>query len=103
MVLGIKVSIDNVTHLAHTIDITNVGARLGGLRTQLQPGAVIGLQRRSKKAKFRVLWSRQLSPIELQAGIESLEPQNSLWEVDLSDRQPKNDMKTLLTVLYRRS
>ena len=29
MVLPVKVSIDSVTHLAHTIDITDVGARLG--------------------------------------------------------------------------
>src|SRR2546421_11897336 len=62
MVLPVKVSIDNDTHLAHTVDITPRGAQLGALRTQLQPGAIIHLQRGSKKAKFRIAWIRQLAP-----------------------------------------
>ena len=101
MVLPVKVSIDKVTHLAHTIDITNVGARLGAIRTQLQPGAIISLQRGSKKAKFRVEWIRELASNELQAGIESVEPQNSFWGVNLSDREleAKKEMQTLLTLL----
>jgi hypothetical protein len=101
MVLPVKVTIDKVTHLAHTVDITDIGARLGALRTQLQPGTIIGLQRGSKKAKFRVAWIRQLAPNELQAGIESLEPQDNFWGVNLSDREleAKKDMQTLLTVL----
>jgi hypothetical protein len=101
MVLPVKVSIDKTTHLAHTIDITNVGARLGALRTQLQPGAIISLQRGSKKAKFRVEWIRELAPNELQAGIESVEPQDNFWGVNLSDREleAKKDMQVLLTLL----
>jgi len=47
---------------------------------------IISLQRGSKKAKFRIAWIRQLAPTELQAGVESLEPQNIFWGVDLSDQ-----------------
>src|ERR1700680_2540668 len=79
MVLPVKVSIDKATHLAHTLDITPRGARLGALRTQLKPGTIITLQRGTKKAEFRVEWIKQLGPNELQAGIESLEPQNSFF------------------------
>ena len=105
MVLPVKVSIDSVTHLAHTIDITDVGARLGALRTQIQPGTIISLQRGSKKAKFRVEWIRELSCNELQAGIESVEPQNNFWGVDLSDREleTKKEMQAVLTLLSSRS
>jgi hypothetical protein len=101
MVLPVKVSIDRVNHLAHTVDITDIGARLGALRTQLQPGTIISLQRGSKKAKFRVEWIRELAPNELQAGIECLEPHNNFWGVNLSDREleAKKDMQTLLTLL----
>jgi hypothetical protein len=100
MVLPIKVSVDKVTHLAHTVDITPRGARLGALRTQLQPGMIIGLQRGSSKAEFRVQWIRQLGPNELQAGVESLEPQNNFWGVDLSgEREAKNDVQALMTIL----
>ena len=89
MVLPVKVLIDQVTHLAHTVDITDSGARLGALRTQLKPGMIISLQRGSQKAKFQIAWIRQLAPNELQAGIESLQPQNSFWGVDLSARGPE--------------
>ena len=100
MVLPVKVSVDKVTHLAHTVDITTTGAQLGGLRTQLQPGMIISLQRGSKKAEFRVRCIRQLGPNELRAGIESLEPQDNFWSVDLSDDlEAKKDMQTLLTLL----
>ena len=40
------------------------------------------------------LWIRQLSPIELPAGVESLEPQNNFWGVDLSDREREAKKQT---------
>ena len=106
MVLPVKVAVDKVTHFAHTIDITPSGARLGTLRTQLQPGMIITLRRGLKKAEFRVQWIRQLSPTELQAGIESLEPQkqHNFWGVNLSDQfEAKKDMQAFLTLLSSRS
>jgi hypothetical protein len=65
MVLPIKVSIEKVTHLAHTVDIAPSGARIVAHRTPLQPGTIISLQRESKKREFRVEWIKQLSPHEL--------------------------------------
>ena len=104
MVLPVKISVDKVTHLAHTVDITTTGARLGALRTQLQPGLIVSLQRGSNKAEFRVQWVRQLGPNEVQAGVESLEPQNNFWGINLSDEaEAKKDMQTLLTLLSGRS
>jgi hypothetical protein len=105
MVLPVKVLIDQVTHLAHTVDITDSGARLGALRTQLKPGMIISLQRGSQKAKFQIAWIRQLAPNELQAGIESLQPQNSFWGVNLSARGPevkKEAQQALMTLLSDR-
>ena len=84
MVLAVKVSIDKVTYLAHTIDISQTGALLGALRMPLQPGMIIGLQRGSNRAKFRIVWPRQVVPNELQAGVESLELKNDFWGVDFS-------------------
>jgi hypothetical protein len=104
MVLPVKVSVDKVTHLAHTVNISPTGARLGALRTQLQPGMIISLQRSSKKAEFQVRWIQHLGPNELQAGIESLAPHNNFWGVNLSDElEAKKDMQTFLTVLSSRS
>jgi TonB family protein len=69
--------------LAHTVDISPIGGRLGGLRTELLPGQTITLQRGQSKASFRVIWNRQLGPGENQAGIEALESQSNIWGVDL--------------------
>ena len=104
MVLPVKVSVDKVTHLAHTIDITSTGARLVAYQTPLQPGMIISLQRRGKRAEFRVEWIKQLAPNELQAGIELLEAQNNFWGVNLSDDvDAKKEMNTFLSLLSRPS
>jgi hypothetical protein len=100
MVLPVKVSIDEVTRLAHTIDITQTGARLGALRMPLRAGMIISLQRGSKKAKFRITWTRQVAPNEIQAGVESLDLQTNFWGVDLSEEpEAKSDVKALMTIL----
>ena len=100
MVLPVKVSIDKVDLLAYTVDTTDGGARVGGLRTQLQPGMIVSLQRGSHKAKFRIAWVRELAPNELQAGVECLEPRSNFWGVNLSDRENQvKDMQGLMTLL----
>jgi TonB family protein len=71
------------TQLAHTIDISPIGCRLGGLRTELFPGQTIALQRGQHKASFRVIWSRQLAANENQAGIEALDYGKNIWAVEL--------------------
>jgi TonB family protein len=69
--------------LAHTVDISPIGGRLGGLRTELLPGQTITLQRGQTKVSFRVIWNRHLGPGENQAGIEALGSENNIWGVDL--------------------
>lgn len=106
MVLPVKISVDNASHMVHTVDITAAGARLASLRMNLEPGAIIVLQRGAKKAEFRVHWTRPLGPSELQAGIESVGPlRDNFWGVDLSDgvAAKKKETKTLLTLLSDRS
>lgn len=71
------------TQLAHTIDISHIGCRLGGLRTELSPGQNISLQRGQNKASFRVIWSKRLAADENQAGIEALDYGRNIWAVEL--------------------
>lgn len=101
MVLPVKILVDQTMHLAHTVDITGAGARIGGLREKLQQGAVIELQRGSRKAKFSVRWVRSLGPNEIQIGIESSELQDKFWGVDLSAQDPesKKEMDALMSLL----
>jgi TonB family protein len=71
------------TQLAHTVDISHIGCRLGGLRTELFPGQTISLQRGQNKASFRVIWSKRLAVDENQAGIEALDYGKNIWAVEL--------------------
>ncbi len=89
MVLPLRVSLNRpgsetlVTQLAHTVNISHIGCRLGGLRTELSPGQTIALQRGQHKASFRVIWSKQLAANENQAGIEALDYGSNIWAVEL--------------------
>jgi hypothetical protein len=87
MVLPVKVSISGATHLAHTFDLTYVGARIGGLHADLKPDQVVSLQRGSKKANFRVVWVQQINPNEVQAGVQAVDMQSNFWGVDLSEQE----------------
>jgi hypothetical protein len=101
MVLPVKFSVAKESLLAHTLDITRCGARLGALRASLKPGTIVDLQRGQKKAKFRIVWVRQIAPNEMQAGVESVDLQDNFWGVNLADERPesKEDMQTFLSLL----
>ncbi len=72
--------------LAHTVDISPIGGRLGGLRVSLLPGQTIMLERGQTKSRFRVVWTKQLGPGETQAGIESVAFEKTVWGVELPDQ-----------------
>ena len=101
MVLPVKVSIDQATHLAHTVDITAAGARIGGLRAQMQAGMHVELQRGPRKGKFQIKWISRLGEHEIQIGVEGVDVQEKFWGVDLADMKAdaKKDMDALLTLL----
>lgn len=101
MILPVKMAVEQNILLAHTVDISRLGARVGGLRAELQPGTLVELQRGSRKAKFRVCWVQQIGINEVQIGVECLEPQDKFWGVDLSDRERESqkDMQALMSLL----
>lgn len=89
MVLPLRVWLDEPVleilpaQWAHTIDISQIGCRLGGLRTELCPGQTISLQRGQQKIPFRVIWSKHLVANENQAGTEVLDYGRNIWAVEL--------------------
>ena len=94
MVLPLRVWLEDLsaetpTYLAHTIDTSEIGCRLGGLRTELFPGQIIPLQRGQHNAPFRVIWSRQLEPHENQAGLEAVDHSVNIWSVNPQANQPE--------------
>jgi TonB family protein len=89
MVLPLRVWPGNETdhsaaaQLAHTLDISPIGGRLGGLHNPLQTGQTITLQRGKNRSQFRVIWTKELGPGEMQAGIESVAYETKVWGIDL--------------------
>jgi hypothetical protein len=70
--------------LAHTLDLTEISARLGGLLSLLEPGEIIEIQRGAVKAKFQVFWmGAPGSAMEGQAGVRSVEPNKNIWGINL--------------------
>jgi PilZ domain-containing protein len=90
MVLPLRVSAKDTSdaqfeELAHTLDITAHGARLGAIRHPLKMGTTIVVQYRQHKLQCRVVWVRPLEGTkEYQVGVELLENRRDLWGLDLN-------------------
>ena len=107
MVLGVRLFLGDQRRgpefqLAHTIDITQAGAKLGGLRASFQPGEVLVLQRGQKKAHFRVIWTRELSEREIHIGVEAVEADKSVWGLDLTEDDGAPEYGPDLRLLFRK-
>lgn len=75
--------------LAHTLDVTEISARLGGLGVMLEPGEVIEVQRGAVKAKFQVYWmGAPAGTLAGQAGIRGVDPNKSIWSIQLPPDEP---------------
>ncbi len=75
--------------LAHTLDVTETSARLGGLLSLLEPGEVIEVQRGGVRAKFEVHWMGEpTSTLSGQAGIRGIDPNKSIWGIQLPGDEP---------------
>lgn len=83
--------------LAHTLDLTGVSARLGGLRSLLEPGEVVEVHRGALKAKFQVFWMGAAgSSMEGQAGVRILEADKNIWSVNLPPDEPDHGAEAFL-------
>lgn len=90
MVLPVRITAKDASNkqfdeLAHTLDITNSGARLGAIRHHLKPGDKLLLQYRQRKINFRVVWVKQLEGTsEYQVGVEAATHGGETWGLELS-------------------
>jgi hypothetical protein len=105
MVLPVKVSVSGASHLAHTCDLTCLGARLGGLHTELKKGETVSLQRGSKKANFKVIWVQHLGANEVHVGLQAVAKQSNFWGIDLPqpEREAKNNVDALMASMGKKS
>ena len=65
--------------LAHTLDITESGIRLGAVLRQLKVGTQLTIQYRQHKVEFRVIWVSQLTRLkEHHVGLQAVVPRD-VW------------------------
>ena len=83
--------------LAHTLDITPVGARLGAVHHNLKPGDRLLIQYRQRKIHFRVIWVRPMEGTsEFQVGVESIGGET--WGLELNNTDQIDVMQVETTV-----
>jgi hypothetical protein len=52
-----------------------------------QVGQVVSLQRHGRRARFKVIWiGKPGTPHEGQVGVETLEPNNVIWDTEIKNR-----------------
>jgi hypothetical protein len=78
------------SHLAHTLDVSNHGVKLGGCRGEMKVGDKIEIQYQRKHAQFQVAWiiSREGSS-QKESGAECLEPGKQVWGARLPQQVDK--------------
>jgi PilZ domain len=78
--------------VACTYDISERGARVGGVRAVRQVGDIIAVERGRAKAFCRVVWiGEPNSELRGQIGIECVEVDRNLWEAELRQMQESYD------------
>jgi len=75
--------------LAHTLDVTETSARLGGLKMALEPDETIEIQRGGVKARFHVYWTGEPGTgLDGQAGVRGIDPNKCIWSAQLPADEP---------------
>ena len=69
---------------AKTVDVSRSGAKLTGVRAEIQVDEIIGVTHGNNKVHFRVKWvGQQGSSTEGQLGVLNLTPDRPLWDLPL--------------------
>lgn len=88
MVVPVKViaqdeSGQTAIYLAHTLDATEKGARLGGFHGKLNVGQSITVQYQHRRSKFCVVWIGKYGTAQgTQLGIECLDSGKDIWQIE---------------------
>jgi hypothetical protein len=78
--------------VAHTLDISYAGVRLGGVSGTVAAGSVIALQCRHRKGQFEVTWAgRPGSSRAKQLGLKNLDPARDIFGLSLKDEYLVDD------------
>ena len=72
--------------LAHTLDVTLSGVKLGSVRKELNNGEEITIFYRQRKMQFRVVWTRKLKGTsEFQVGLRAVSQEREAWGLGFAE------------------
>ena len=72
--------------LAHTLDLTPTGAKLGAIRHKLKVLDTLVVLYRQRRIEFTIIWSKLLDgQCEYQVGLQAIAQQSDPWGLSLSN------------------
>lgn len=72
--------------LAHTLDVTAAGVRLGSVRRELNLLDEITVFYRQRKIQFRVVWTKKLKGTsEFQVGLQAVTQERETWGMNFQE------------------
>jgi hypothetical protein len=72
--------------MAHTLDVTPTGVRLGSVRRELQVLDPVTVWYRKRKMEFRVVWITKLKgSSEYHIGLQALAQEKEVWGLNPAD------------------
>ena len=77
--------------LAHTLDVTAKGMRLGSIRREFSTKDEVTILFRQRRIRFRVVWTKRMKVgSEFQVGLQALTPERDVWGLNFAEpaKQP---------------
>jgi hypothetical protein len=72
--------------LAHTLDVTPTGVRLGSVRRELSEQDEVTIFFRQRKMQFRVVWTKKMKGTsEFQVGLQALTQEKEAWGLSFAE------------------
>jgi hypothetical protein len=72
--------------LAHTLDVTATGVRLGSVRRELNISEEVTLFFRQRKLQFRVVWTKKMKgSSEYQVGLQAVGQEREPWGLNFTE------------------
>ena len=73
--------------LAHTLDVTATGVRLGSVRRELSAKDEVTILFRQRKMQFRVVWTKKMKGTsEFQVGLQALTQEKEAWGLTFAEQ-----------------
>lgn len=73
--------------LAHTLDVTPTGVRLGSVRREFSAQDEVTILFRQRRMQFRVVWTKKMKGTsEFQVGLQALTQEKEAWGPTFADQ-----------------